>query len=118
MTLVLIFAATLLGGWVFPWWWPALAAYIIGYWFPKRAGNAFVSGFIGTALAWAAWAALLDWRNHHLLSGRIAGLFHLPSSLAVLGATGFVGGVIGGMAAWAGFSLGAYLKPKFSTPDT
>ncbi len=117
MALLLIFASVLLGGWLFPWWWPALAAYGIGYWFSKRAGGAFFAGFAGTAAAWAAWAALRDWRNHHLLSGRIAELFHLPSSVAVLGATAFVGGLVGGMAAWAGFSLGVYLKPKFARDD-
>ena len=114
MAVLLIFASALIGGWIFPWWWPALAAYVVGYWLPKRSGSAFVAGLTGTALAWLAWAAFLDWRNHHLLSGRIAVLFHLPSTAAVLGATAFVGGITGGMAAWAGFALGAYLKPKFA----
>ena len=114
MALLWIFLSTLLGGWIFPWWWPAVAAYAMGYRFSKRADGAFVSGFVGTALAWLLWAAWMDWRNHHLLSGRIAVLFHLPSLAAVLGATAFVGGLLGGMAAWAGYALGVYLKPRYA----
>jgi hypothetical protein len=108
-----MFFSALIGGWLFPWWWPALTAYIIGFWFHNRASGAFVTGFVGTASAWLAWASYQDWRNHHLLAGRIANLFHLPSVAAVLAITALLGGLTGGFGAWAGFALGAYLKPKF-----
>jgi hypothetical protein len=114
MALLLVFLSSLIGGWIFPWWWPALAAYAIGFWLPKRVGNAVASGFLGTAAGWLAWAAFFDWRNHHLLSGRVGELFHLPSVTAVLTLAAFVGGITGGMAAWAGYAMGAYLKPKFA----
>ena len=109
-----MFLSTLICGWIFPWWWPALAAYAVGFWMAKRSDSPFFVGFTGTAVAWIAWAVYLDWRNHHLLSGRIAVLFHLPSAYAVLVLTGLIGGLTGGLAAWAGFSLGNYLKPKFA----
>ncbi|HKP96054.1 MAG TPA: hypothetical protein VJ385_09885 [Fibrobacteria bacterium] len=118
MALPILFAASLLGGCIFPWWWPAVAGYAVGFWLPRRGGAAFASGFAGTGLAWAAAAAFLDWRNHQILSGRIAMLFHLPSGLLLPALTGVLGGIVGGLAAWAGFALRAYVKPRPLSADT
>lgn len=112
LLILILFAASLSGGFIFPWWWPAVTAYALGFWLPHRAGGAFASGFAGTALAWAAWAGFRDWRNHHLLSDRIAALFHLPAGALVLALTALVGGMVGGLSAWAGFCLRAYVKPR------
>jgi hypothetical protein len=117
MAILILFWISLLGGFFLPWWWPAMAAYALGVWLPKRAFGAFVSGFIGTALAWTAQAAFLDWRNHHLLSDRVASIFHLPSGYFLLTATGLMGGCIGGLAMWAGWSLRAYVKPRWAPPS-
>lgn len=114
MALLIIYSAALVGGWIFPWWWPALVAYGVGFWFPKNASNAFAVGFLGTATSWLTWAAFFDFRNHQILSGRMASLFHLPTTAAVLAVTALIGGITGGIAAWAGFAFGAYLKPKFN----
>lgn len=111
MAALILFAAALAGGFIFPWWWPAVAGYAVGYWYPRSAPTAFASGFGGTAPAWAACAAFLDLRNHHLLSGRMAELFHLPGGWTLILATGIIGGLIGGMGAWAGQALRAYVKP-------
>lgn len=107
-----VFAASLLGGFLLPWWWPALAAYLAGFFLTRSAGSALASGFLGAAAAWAGWAALLDWRNGHILSIRIAGIFHLPAGWTVILATGLVGGIIGGLSAWAGYALRAYVWPR------
>lgn len=113
----IVFAASLFGGFLLPWWWPALAAYLIGFFLPRSAFTAFVSGFLGAAAAWAGWAAVLDWRNRHLLSTRVAEIFHLPAGWAVIAATGLVGGLVGGLAAWAGFALRAYAWPRPAAPS-
>lgn len=111
MTALILFAAALAGGFIFPWWWPAVAAYAVGFWRPRSAWSAFLSGFGGTALAWAGLAAWLDQRNHHLLSGRMADQFRLPGGWALVLATGLIGGLIGGLGALAGQALRAYVKP-------
>jgi hypothetical protein len=111
MTALILFAASLAGGFLFPWWWPAVAAYAVGFWRPRSAFSAFISGFGGTALAWGGLAAFLDQRNHHLLSGRMADLFHLPGGWALVPATGLIGGLMGGLGALAGQTLRAYVKP-------
>lgn len=111
MTALILFAATLAGGFLFPWWWPAVAAYAAGFWRPGSAIAALISGFGGTALAWAGLAAFLDRRNHHLLSGRVAEMFQLPGGWALVLATGLIGGLMGGLGALAGHSLRVYVKP-------
>lgn len=115
MSALILFLATLIGGWLFPWWWPALIGYIVGFLLLKGPGRAFMAGFIGTALSWAALATYTDWQNHHLLATRIASIFHLPGFLAAIVLTAVLGGLIGGLGAWSGFAMGAYLRPKFKS---
>src|SRR5687768_18513326 len=105
MALALIFLLSLAGGWLFPWWWPALLGYALGFWLggpnalarrPLRTGaGAFAAGFLGTAAAWLALAAFMDWRNHHILSARVAIVFRLPAHWAILVVTALLGGPIG-----------------------
>jgi len=109
---LLLLAGCWLGGYLFPWWWPALAACAIGAWLPRRAGMAALSGFLGAGAAWACSAAWQDFRNHHILSHRIAPLFHLPGPMGAIAATGLVGGLMGAAGAWAGYALREWLAPR------
>ena len=111
MSMLIIFITTFFGGWIFPWWWPLVAGYAVGLWKPKTSVNAFMAGFIGTALAWFIPSCYQDFLNHHLLSKRIALLFHLPGSVSLLAVTLLLGGLLGGMGAWAGFALRHKIKP-------
>ncbi len=111
MQLLIMFTFSLLGGWLFPWWWPAVAGLALGFLMAKRPGSAFVTGFLGAAMAWLLFAAYRDWQNHHVLAVRIAALFHLPSGPAVVASTALLGGIIGGLGAWTGFSWRRYFKP-------
>lgn len=119
MALALIFVLSLVGGWLFPWWWPALLGYVLGFWLGrpsalsrrplKNGASAFAAGFLGTGMAWLALAAFMDWRNHHLLSARMAVVFHLPTHWALLVLTALLGGLLGGVAAWAGHAVRTWL---------
>lgn len=104
------FALSLAGGFVAPWWWPVPAGYLVGFWLCRSGGRAIVAGFLGTGGAWLALAAFQDWRNHHLLSTRMAALFQLPYPWLLLLLTAVIGGLLGGLAAWAGRSLRAALR--------
>lgn len=110
MALLLMFILVLAGGFLFPWWWwPALAGYAVGCWLGRSGPRAFAAGFLGAGGAWLALAAFMDWRNYHLLSAKVAALFHLPSPLLLLALTALIGGLLGGLGAWAGQSLRAWL---------
>jgi len=114
MAALILFAAALGGGFLFPWWWPAVAAYAVGCWLPRKGSTAFLSGFAGPAAAWAGLAAWYDIGNHQILSGRMAVLFHLPAGWCLILATGILAGLMGGLGAWAGQALRAYVRPHAS----
>lgn len=111
MGALILFAACWAGGYLFPWWWPAIAGYAVGAWLGRRASTAFLAGFLGAAAAWGADAAWRDWRNRHILAERIAALFHLPGPIGAIAASALVGGLMGGFGAWAGYALRAALRP-------
>jgi hypothetical protein len=94
---VLILFATLLGGPVFAWWWPAVPGLVAGFWLPARPAQGFFLAVLGAGPAWAAAALWLDVRNDGLLSARVAALFHLPGGAGLILATAWVGGVTAGL---------------------
>lgn len=112
MALTLMFVLALGGGFLFPWWWPALAGYGLGIWLGRKGSSAFLSGFAGTGSAWLVLAGFMDWRNHQLLSQKMASIFHLPSPFLLLAMTAIIGGLLGGLGAWAGQSLRAALSAR------
>ncbi len=102
----LMFLMCLLGGMVFPWWWPAVPGLIAGFWKPARLVRGFLASALGASLAWVVVAIWYDARNQGLLSGRIAPLFHLPGPGGLIFAAGVVGGVSGGL----GSLFGAWFR--------
>ena len=112
MAFLILFAGCWLGGYLFPWWWPALAACAVGAWLPRRSAAAVLSGFLGAGAAWAAAAAWRDVGNHRILSTRIAELFQLPGPVAALAATALLGGIMGALGGWAGYALREWIRPR------
>lgn len=93
------------------WWSAALVAGLVGLLSRLRTGEAFLAGFWGIALSWLAVMLYADVANDHLLSGRMAQLFKLPSYLIYIMLTFILGGIIGGLPAWAG----AHLRKLFQS---
>ncbi len=94
-------------GLILPWWAPAVAAFIVALILPTKAGFSFLSGFVGVGLYWLVYALMVDMRNEHILSGRMAALFGLPSTTLFIAVTAIVGAMIGGFSAWGA----ALLRP-------
>lgn len=112
MSILVLFAGCWLGGYLFPWWWPALAAYAVGAWRGRGSASAALNGFLGAGGAWAAAAAVADYRNRHILSGRMAALFHLPGPAGAVAATALAGGLMGALGGWAGYALREALRSR------
>jgi hypothetical protein len=110
--MALVCAASLAGGWGFPWWWPCVPGFFAGAWPGRSAGNGrtapVLASFAGGALAWGGVAWFLDAGNGGILSSRIAPLFYLPGSFPLILATALVGGITAGLGAWAGRNAGAW----------
>ncbi len=88
-----------------PWWSVAVVSFLVAVLMGGKGGWAFLMGFLGISLFWLAAVLLQDLPNEHILSNRMAVLFHLPDYKLFIAVTVFVGGLIGGLSAWAGALL-------------
>lgn len=85
-----------------PWWSVAVIAFLVSWLIGLKPGKAFLAGFLGIAIFWLIAALCHDIPNDHILSRRMATLFHLPGYGLFIIVTVFIGGLVGGIAAWAG----------------
>jgi len=112
MIFLLAFTATLLGGFVCPWWWPAVVGVVLGFWKAGRHSRTFTFSALGSGLAWGVVATFYQLGNHGLLAGKVAAIFHVPSggygSLLIL-----VTAMLGGLTAGFGTLLGRGLAPRY-----
>jgi hypothetical protein len=97
--------------WFSPWWTAAIVAGIVGFLSKLRTGQAFLAGFLGLGLSWLVFILVRSIGNDSLLSNRMAQVFQLPSSLLYVLVTFVLGGIVGGLSAWAG----AHLRKLIST---
>ena len=91
--------------WYLPWWMIAVVAFVVAILLPQKNGKAFWSGFLGIFLMWLVFSLCKDIGNDHILSTRMAKLFHLPAYGLFLIVAAAIGGLIGGLAAWGGAAL-------------
>jgi len=100
VTIVLIALLAFALGLFMPWWSIAIAAFIVAAFIQQRPIVSFVAGFIGVFLIWFALAMIIDVRNEHILSKRIALLLPLNgNSFLLILITAFVGAIVGANAA-------------------
>ena len=94
------------GGLYFEWWSLAIAAFLVAALVHQKAGKAFLGGFLGVIILWAGFAWWIDMKNDGILSHKIAELFKLGgNSFLLILVTGFIGGLVAGLAAMTGSFL-------------
>jgi hypothetical protein len=99
LTALLGYAAPL----YFPWWSFAATSFVVALFVHQRAWAAFAATFLGLFLLWGVIALIIDNRNNHLLSQKIAELLSLHgSSLLLICVTAFIGGLVSGFAGLSG----------------
>jgi hypothetical protein len=97
-----------ISGLFLPWWAMAITSLLIAVLIHQKAGKAFLAGFLGLFLLWAGLAWWIDMKNGGVLSAKVATILPLGgSSMAIILATGFIGGLVAGLAAMAGSYLRA-----------
>lgn len=85
-----------------PWWCFAISSFVIAISIHQTAFKSFLSGFIGLFLLWISLAFLKDIVNDHILATKVAQILPLGGSyIAVMFLTGFIGGLVSGLAALA-----------------
>ncbi|MCW3073999.1 MAG: hypothetical protein JWP69_1068 [Flaviaesturariibacter sp.] len=106
VSLLLIALFSFIAGMYLPWWSLAIVAFLVGLLVPQSVGRSFLAGFLGIFLLWGVLAFLIDWKNEHLLSQKVAQLFKLgDASFLLILITAFIGALVGGLAAMSGALL-------------
>lgn len=96
LTALLSYAACLF----FPWWSIAISAFIVALFIDQKPLWAFVSAFLGLFFLWAFLSYSISSNNAHILAGKISVLIlKAKNPMALILLTGFIGGLVGGIAA-------------------
>jgi hypothetical protein len=80
----------------------AIIAFIAACICNKKPGRSFFAGFAAVFVAWTIVALLKSMPNDNILATRVAKLMQLPNWVLLLLVTGFIGGLVGGLAALSG----------------
>ncbi|CAG5009392.1 hypothetical protein DYBT9275_04486 [Dyadobacter sp. CECT 9275] len=88
-----------------PWWVIGLIPFLVHFWRPTSYSNTFLSSFGAIAMVWLAYGLYLHINSGGAMSDRIAQIFSLPNGLLMLAVSTLVGGLAGGFAGMAGFSV-------------
>ena len=105
LLLLLIMVVTPLAEYFLPWWMIAVIPFLLSMAFHLKGGASFLAGFIGIAMFWYIAALMKDIPNDHILSHKMAQLFKVGDYGVFLFATALIGGLVGGMASWAGSQI-------------
>ncbi|MBS1690125.1 MAG: hypothetical protein JSS96_15450 [Bacteroidetes bacterium] len=91
------------------WWSIAVIACLLPLILNLKPGAAFLSGFGGIGLFWLVTVMVKDIANNHILSQKMAELFHLPNYILFVIVTVLIGSLIGGLAGLTG----SYIRRMF-----
>ena len=107
IAVVLIAFLSPLAEFFLPWWTIAVAAFLVALVIEQRPGKAFLSGFLGVTLFWCSDILFKDFSNAHLLSAKLAKLFHLPGYPIFIAVCVLLGALPAGLASLSGALLRA-----------
>ncbi len=100
-----------ISGLFFPWWGMTITSLLVAVLIHQKAGKAFLAGLLGVFLLWAGLAWWIDMKNNGVLSAKIASVLPLGgNSLVLIIVTGFIGGLVAGLAAMSGSFLRSSAK--------
>ena len=100
VTILLIIVLAFALGLYLPWWSVAIATFIVAALIQQRPIVSFLAGFIGIFILWFALAMVIDVRNQHILSKKLASLLPLNgNSFLLILITAIIGAVVGANAA-------------------
>ena len=86
-----------------PWYYIAVASFVMGYVLKSKAN--FLAGFMAIAMLWLVKAYLQNSAGSTDLVERVANIFTLPKKELLFFITSIVGGLVGGFGAWSGSLL-------------
>lgn len=102
LSVILIALLSAVAEYLLPWWSIAVVCFVVALLIREKKVFTFWAGFCGIAIFWLIVALWHDIPNEHILSSKMAVLFHLPGSWLFMMVTVLIGAVIGGLSALAG----------------
>ena len=106
VALLLTSLLAFISGLFLPWWGMAITSLLVAVLVHQKAGKAFLAGLLGVFLLWGGLAFWIDSRNNGVLSAKIASVLPLGgNSILLVIVTGFIGGLVAGLAAMTGSYL-------------
>ena len=97
-----IIGASVLQMWL-PWWVIVPFAFALSLMIKQKSFSAFLSAFISIFLLWSVYAYRLSSANDNILAAKIAKLLPLHGNVvALILITGFIGGLVAGLASLSG----------------
>lgn len=104
---------------IMPWWIPALTGFCITLALPlKKTGLSFLATGLGAALCYTIICIFTDRANDHILSRKMALLFHLPSYTLMIVVTALIGLITAGLGGWTAATLRRLFRPAASTEES
>ena len=89
-----------------PWWFIAIAAFIVAVCIPQKHGRSFLSGFLALFLLWGLMSFILSNANEHLLAHKVSlMILKVDNPTILILVTGLIGGLVAGLAALSGSFL-------------
>ena len=99
LTTIIIAMLSFIAGVYFPWWTIAVISFSVALLLPQRPLAAFISGFTAVFFLWVILSASINASNNGILAVRIGQLLKTGSNPSFLiFVTGFIGGLISGLA--------------------
>jgi hypothetical protein len=121
MRFLFVMILTAIASWfalmVMPWWIPLPIAFFIILICPMRNGRAFLATGTGAVLCYLLYSINADQANEHILSTKMAALFHLPSYAFMIAVTVLIGFITAGLGGWTGAALRNLLRPYRSKQE-
>lgn len=89
-----------------PWWFIAIAAFIVAVSIPQKRGLSFLSGFLALFFSWGIMSFMLSSANDHLLAHKVSLLIlKADNPYILILVTGLIGGIVAGLGALSGSLL-------------
>jgi hypothetical protein len=97
----------------FPWWSIAIVCLVVAFFMASSAAEALAKGTAVITLGWVAYAWYIHATSGGILSNKVAEIFPLKGNSGYLIAImGFLGGLVGGLSASAGYLLRDAVWPR------
>jgi hypothetical protein len=103
------------GVYYLPWYSIAIIAFLVSALIHQKPLKSFLCGFLAIFILWGLLALVIDVKNEHLLSSKMATVFKLGSNGTIMILlTAFIGGLVAGLAALSASYLRATPKVKLA----